>query len=270
MSNFVRLRDMAPLRLSPPPHERWVDGLRWLPLSPTELHLACRYFPLAVKVQDDRAGLGLLLDKTYITHNLLTAEHKWRGAYRPIALRCFPFQALHLDDDPLADIVVSVDSEFLSPRAGTAALIDDKPNAWVSELHGMLQLLKRGENSFASAIDQLFIADLLKPLTSAQATAAADDADLYVLSPQRFGELGKSALGAMARNSFLSVDVAVACLFSLQNLKPEFRPKASDRPHPLSATAESDFGAIAIGDLPLALDDGELVPFADFVIEPTG
>ena len=38
-----------------------------------------------------------------------------------------------------------------------------------------------------------------------------------------------AGLAAMARHDFLSVDVAVAGLFSLQNLKPEYRPKDAGR-----------------------------------------
>ena len=118
-----------------------------------------------------------------------------------------------------------------------------------------------------AAIDQLLIADLLEPLAGPD-DAAPDGASFHILSPRRFAELGNGALGAMARHNFLSLDVAVAGLFSLQNLKPELRPKRADRIGPSSADAAAVFDAIAINDLPLALDDGELVPLSDLVPEP--
>ena len=267
MSKLVSLRDLATLRLTPPKHERWIEPLRWVPLSPTEIQLACRYFPLAVRIEGDRPRLGLLLGKNYIAHTLLSGDGQWCGAYRPIALRCFPFQAPGSSDDPLTDIAVATDTGFLSDGAGPPVLVDGKPNAWVVELHRLLQLLKRGEDSFAGAIDQLQIADLFEPLATADDSAPADGASFHVLSPRRFAELGNGPLGAMARRSFLSLDIAVAGLFSLQNLKPELRPKRADRIGPSSGDAAA-FDAIAINDLPLALDDGELVPLSDLVPEP--
>jgi hypothetical protein len=270
MSKLVSLRELALLRLMPPADERWIERLRWVPLSPTELHLACRYFPLAVRIEDQQARLGLLLGKAYIAHMLLSGDGQWRGAYRPIALRCFPFQAPKLSNDPLSDIVIAADSGFLSHGAGLPVLVDDKPNDWVAELYRLLQLLKRGEEAFTGAIDQLQIADLLEPLTAAHDVESADGASFHVLSPRRFAELGKGPLGAMARRGFLSLDIAVAGLFSLQNLKAELRPKRADRIGPSSGDATTAFDAIAINDLPLALDDGELVPLSDLVPEPVG
>src|SRR5205814_2331263 len=104
---------------------------------------------------------------------LLSADGKWRGAYRPIALRCFPFQAPRLGDNPLSDIAIAADSEFLAQDAGLPVIVDGKPNDWVVELHRLLRLLKRGEDSFAPAIDQLLIANLLEPLV-ATGDAASD------------------------------------------------------------------------------------------------
>ena len=129
-----------------------------------------------------------------------------------------------------------------------------------SNCTGCLQLLKRGEDAFAGAIDQLLIADLLEPLAGAD-DAALNGASFHILSPRRFAELGSSALGAMARHNFLSLDIAMAGLFSLQNLKPELRPKrATGSRRKRRLRQRSMFDAIAIDDLSLALDDGELVP----------
>ena len=268
MSKLVSLRDLAALRLTPPADERWIERLRWVPLSPTEIQLACRYFPLAVRIEEQQPRLGLLLGKAYIAHTLLSGDGQWRGAYRPIALRCFPFQAPGLSDDPLSDIVIASDSGFLSTGDGLPVLVDGKPNDWVLELHRLLQLLKRGEDAFAGAIDQLLIADVLEPLATTDGAGPADGASFHVVSPKRFAELGNGSLGAMARRTFLSLDIAVAGLFSLQNLKPEFRPKRADRIGSSSGDTTATFDAIAINDLPLALDDGELVPLSDLVPEP--
>ena len=57
MSKLVSLRNLAALRLTPPRDERWIERLRWVPLSPTEIQLACRYFPLAVRIDKDVASV---------------------------------------------------------------------------------------------------------------------------------------------------------------------------------------------------------------------
>src|ERR1700687_1950233 len=147
MTRPVPLREISHLRVSLPPNETWIHDLGWIPVSPTEIHLACRYYPLAVRVEAQRARLGLLVDKRRIAHPLLDADGKWRGAYRPIALRCFPFQAPQLGGDPLSDILVAPDSRCLSPDAGLPIVAKDGPSDWVTELHRLFYLLKRGEDS---------------------------------------------------------------------------------------------------------------------------
>ena len=64
--------------------------------------------------------LGLIIGQRYLAHALLDAAGTWRGAYRPVGLRCFPFQAPDIGDDPLSDILIDADSEYLSPTSGTA------------------------------------------------------------------------------------------------------------------------------------------------------
>jgi hypothetical protein len=265
MSQLIPLRDIVTLRLSPPSDDHWVNDLHWIPVSPTEIYLACRYFPLAVRVVDGEPRLGLLIHSNHLAYNLLTSDGKWRGAYRPIALRCFPFQAPRFAGDPLFDILVAPDSAFLSPSDGHPVLVDGEPNAWVIELHSMLRLLKRGEE-FAGAIDQFLIAGLLEPLPIA-GSAPPDATDLQVISPQRLAELNNASLGAMTRHSFLSLNVAVACLFSLQNLKSDRRPKGALPRQSSSSASASDYHSIVINDLPLALDDGELIPLSVLVPE---
>ena len=88
-----------------------------MPVSATEIHLACRYYPIAVRIEDQKPRLGLIIGQRYLAHALLDAAGTWRGAYRPVGLRCFPFQAPDIGDNPLSDIVIDADSEYLSPTS---------------------------------------------------------------------------------------------------------------------------------------------------------
>jgi hypothetical protein len=68
----------------------------------------------------------------------------------------------------------------------------------------------------------------------------------------------------MARHDFLAVDIAIACQFSLQNLRPEYRPKDAGRHgRHHSEPALSGMDTTMIDDLSLVLDDGELISVAD-------
>src|SRR5437879_6176048 len=118
MTRLVPLREVSHLRLSLPNDESWIDELCWVPVSATEIHLASRYYPLAVRFDAHRPRLGMIVDQRYLAYPLRNTDGQWRGAYRPIALRCFPFQAPNPGDDPLSDILIDTDSKYLSETAG--------------------------------------------------------------------------------------------------------------------------------------------------------
>jgi len=255
MSPLVPVREIAHLRLALPTHDRWVGELTWVPVSATEIHLACRYYPLAIRFDGPKPMLGLIVDQRYIMQPLLDAAGTWRGAYRPIGVRCFPFVAPRIGDDPLDDILISADSKYVSETAGIS-IIDKagRPDRLLNELHRLFRLLQRAQESFAGILDQYLIGSLLVPLANANT-----DQTLYVIDPQRLLHLEPAAFGAMARHGFLGVDVAVACLFSLQTLRPEYRPKGAGTPRPSMPSVSIVPNMTAIDDLPLVLDDSELI-----------
>lgn len=259
MTRRVPVRDVAHLRLAAP-SDRWIEDIEWLPVSFSEMHLACRYFPLAIRAGKQGLRLGLLLHERYLNRSCLDSG-KWRGGYRPIAMRCFPFEAPNVGNDPLSDIVIDPASEYLSPTTG-APMVDEagRPTRLLAELCRLFGLLKRSEDLFAAVLDQYLIANLLVPLARKAPTEV--ECPFHVVDPARLTRMQNATLGAMARHSFHSVDVAIACLFSLQNLKPDCRPKEAAHWHrqPLvHATLVPD--PILLDDLGLTLDDGELIPF---------
>jgi hypothetical protein len=244
-----------------PGDDRWSGDFDWIPVGFSELHLACRHFPVAIRAGKQPLQLGLLLHERFLGRPTLDAAGKWRCAYRPIAMRCFPFEAANVGNDPLSEIVADPASKYLSPTAG-APLIDDAGHATplLAELHRLFGILKRSEDLFATVLDQYLIADLLVPLTREAPTGS--EHTFHVIDPARFCRIRNATLGAMARTSFLSVDVAIACLFSLQHLKPSHVPKEAAQLHRQPfAPAAAGPDPILLDDLGLALDDGELIPF---------
>lgn len=265
MTRLVPVREIAHLRLALPQHDRWIEQLSWIPASPTEIHLASRFYPIAVRMEDQQPRLGLIVGQRYLAHALLDSAGKWRGAYRPVGLRCFPFEAPDIGDNPLSDIRIDANSEYLSPISG-APLVDGtmQPSRMLTELHRLFSLLKHGQRTLAGVLDQYLVGGLLVPLTDGDAPVSDRGQPLYVINPARLAQMENAGLAAMARHDFLSVDVAIACQFSLQNLRPEYRPK--DAGHYGRRGTEPAILAMdttMIDDLSLVLDDGELISVAD-------
>jgi hypothetical protein len=265
MTRLVPVREMAHLRLALPQHDRWVDELTWISASPTEIHLASRFYPIAVRIEDQMPRLGLIVGQRLLIHALLDPAGKWRGAYRPVGLRCFPFEAAEIGSSPLSDILIDADSEYLSSTSG-AALVDgtSQPSRMLTELHRLFSLLKQGQQSLAGVLDQYLVGGLLVPLTDGDAPVTDRGQPLYIINPARFAHMENAGLAAMARHDFLSVDMAIACQFSLQNLRPEYRPKDTVRSGRQGVEpALMPMDMTMIDDLSLVLDDGELISVAN-------
>jgi hypothetical protein len=260
MSPRVPIRDVAHLRLTMPSDDRWAKDFEWIPVSFTELHLTCRHFPVAIRAGRQGLQLGLLLHERFLSRSTLDASGKWRCTYRPIALRCFPFEAALVGSDPISEIFIDPASKYLSATVG-APIIDEvgRATTLVAELHRLFGILKRSEDLFSKVLDQYLIADLLVPMADESPTGA--EGSFYVIDPARFSRMRNATLGAIARSGFLGIDVAISCLFSLQHLKPDRLPNEArlHRQPLVPATVGPD--PILLDDLGLALDDSELIPF---------
>jgi len=268
MTMLIPLREVSHLGLVLPANEVGIGDSGWLPVSPTELHLASLYFPIAVRFDDGKPSLGLILQPQYLKYPAIDPSGKWQGGYQPIALRCFPFQSGEIGADPLGDILIASDSCHLVAAGGTP-LVDRRgePSPLIREIHRLFRLLREGREHFADALDQLLIANLLVPLDIAETHQPAPGAPpFYVVDGSRFLEVDKRALGAMARHRFTALDIAVACLFSQRLLRDKFRLTGPTVSAAKLQAPEATFppgGAFDLEGFDLVLDDGELISLAD-------
>lgn len=256
MTVLVPLREVGHLRLDLTDPARWPASLEWVPVSASELHLAARSFPLAVRDTAEGPRLGLLVGHSLIVHPLRAANGGWRGGYQPIGLRCYPLTVAQLSGDALADLAIAADSPCLSVSAGIP--ISDatgRPSAATVEVYRISGAMTGSAAHFAPALDHLAIAGLLTALQ-------AETTERYrVIDPAAFERLDGDGLAAMARRSYLSVDLAVAGQFSLQALRPQLRPRAQRAANPGAPAVSQRVLDAPLDDLALALDDGELVAF---------
>jgi hypothetical protein len=266
MTSLIPLREVAHLRLVLPLNEGRISNQLWIPVSHTELHLACLYFPVAVRFDDGKPFLGLILGERYLKRPAADPSGKWQGGYKPIALRCSPFQTGKIGEDPLSDILIASPSNHLTDKGGIP-IVDDGggPSPLIREIHRLFRLLQESRAKFSQALDQLLIGNLLVPLEAADGiSSTGDEPPLHVVDGVRFMEADKRGLGAMARHSFTALDVSVACLSSQRLLREQYRPNlvSGTKPHAEKATSLSQ-ESFAIEDFSLVLDDGELISLAD-------
>ena len=270
MTSVVALRDAAHLRLKRPADMNWIDDLAWIPVATTELHLAARHFPLAVRHDGGRRRPGLLIGRG-LQLRKLHQDGIWCRGYQPLALRCGPFTLGGDSGDPLADVRIDIASSWLSPNDGLPFIdAGGVPSPLVRELHRMLSLLAASEAALVPAIDRLLIASLLRRLDHPPVNT--DVAAYLVLDPMAVRRLDAAALGAMARDSYLAVDLAIAGHFSLQSIHPDLRPKSGLRERAAqdqdAARAPISAPDVGFDELALALDASELIPLTAFESPP--
>ena len=257
MAKLIPLREAAHLRFVLPVNEGEIAP--WLPVSYTELHLASLYFPLAVRFDGGLPALGLILSAAYLKRAPLDAAGKWQGGYRPIALRCAPFDFGACRTNPL-DMLLKEPSRNLAETGGIPiADRNGEPSELIQEIHRLSGLLQETSARFAPPLDQLLIANLFVPLVAAN--ERSDEPPLHIIDGARFMDCDPKALAAMSRHRFTALDIAAACLSSQRLLQEKYRPQveAKARVH-ASLPPPSD---LAIECLDLALDEGELISLAD-------
>jgi hypothetical protein len=266
MTSLIPLREVAHLRLVLPLNEGRIDNQLWIPVSHTELHLACLYFPVAVRFDGGKPFLGLILGERYLKRPVVDASGNWQGGYKPIALRCSPFQTGKIGEDPLSDILIASPSNHLTDKGGIP-IVDDGggPSPLIREIHRLFRLLQESQAKFSEPLDQLLIGNLLVPLEAADGiSSTGDEPPLHVVDGVRFMEADKRGLGAMARHSFTALDVSVACLSSQRLLQEQYRANlvSGTKPHAEKATSLAQ-EIFAFEDFNFVLDDGELISLAD-------
>ena len=266
MNTRLPLREVAHLNVVLPSDELSMGAQPWIPVSHSELHLACLHFPIAIRLDGKRPALGLILSHHHIKRPIIDTAGKWQGGYKPIAIRCAPFECERVDVDPLSDLMISSSYDHLSTTAGIAiADSQGKPSLLIREIHRLFRLLQEGQEKFSQALDQLLIADVLVPLAAPDVGVGAEGAPLlYVVDGPRFQNASHKILSAMARCHFTAIDIAITCLSSQRFLRDQIRPKESiglRLPSGEPLWSRNEF--LTTGDLDLTLDDGELISLTE-------
>lgn len=266
MITYIALRDWKSTGLPVEPPFGLLDDIGMLEVNDNEVLLSAHYFPIVINLDGPRPRLGTLLRRDMIARDLVNRDGRWTGAYSPILLRCFPFRfaAPAPTGDPIADLEFGR-TPLKSDKPRLIRMRDDAGAASkdLAILYDGVKSVWEGQQRLQPALDQLVAADILVPI-GADGGSPKPAATYYTIDRRRFAQWSKHALEAMARQSFLAIDIATAMSFSQVHLKPELRPSMSPQPATEGAVAAGAETSLVSGFETLTpwLDTSELFPGA--------
>ena len=234
----------------------FVGRLPQIPLSDSELLQSSHHLPLAIDCSSDRLQVVAITAGPFQRTPLLNTEGRWQRGYTPIALRCFPFRY----SGSTLEIATNAGAETDT----TLPLLSSDGSA-TPEIKNIIALLRRlevGKQRLHAAAERLLIAGVLTPFQMMKLPDTAILSPLLTVDRNKFNALSDRRIAQIARDDFLPLDVAAACLFS-QRLTPaaiSVAKKSADIGEPSRATGQTD---IEFGS-GIELDDSELFSFETF------
>jgi hypothetical protein len=198
----------------------FVNKISQIPVSDSELLLASHHLPIAIDSVNDGLQVVAITTSRFQRSPLIGADGQWQRGYLPIALRCLPFRAA-LGTSEAQQLEVAVNLAEVEGSALPIFSTDGSLSPEVERLRVLLRRLEQGKRQLQRAAEKLFIADVLTPFQMARlpgtppARSRALTADLNKLAA-----LSNSRAAHLAKDGFLPIDLAAACIFS-QRLMPK-------------------------------------------------
>lgn len=267
MSRVLPLVEFADQAFRAPSHFGFAEGFAWIPLNDTEYHVTAHHLPLAVRFFGGRPLLGALTRPDHLQRPVVDADGRWRAGYLPLVLRTHPFVlSTRRGERPIDAIDVFADSGLIGaegnpvctdPATGT---LSPATLAIVSTLNMMVQ----GRQRLSRALDLLTISDVLVPLRDGD----RGDSVYFTVDPNRLARLGRLATAALARETFLPLDLATALVFSRRHVHPDRLP-LEDRSAPVeNGTPRGDLMDFVLANLEtmnFVLDGSDLFELDDML-----
>lgn len=250
-----------------------LDGLQFVPLTGTEIHVVSHHYPICVRTNGTLASLCAILESSHLARPLVDGAGRWNGCYKPIALRCAPFRLRQVPTgDPLMDLEIWEGS--LASRSNVREVSDALPicngegklSRELGTYYSGLRHVQVENQKLEIALDQLFLAGLLNPLAEQRPTVLSTGH--ATLSDPRFEVLTNRALEGMARQTFAGIEVAVAMIFSQMHLARDLRPAFVERlslRHLRDDAQANDWSATALEGMDPWLDESDLFSLDNFV-----
>ncbi len=231
-------------------------------LSDSEILLSSHHLPIAIDHVGDRLEVVAMTAPQFQRAPLVNAEGQWLRGYVPIAMRCLPFRlTVNAAGAETLEIATAIQG-----NNGADIAMRDTEGAFTGEIRqivGLLRRLEAGRQKLRAAAEKLLIADVLVPFRLARLPGSnSTQSRALTVDPNRFSALSNRRAAHLAKDDFLAIDLASACLFS-QRLMPGPISVASEAKPATAAVATAD--EAVLGFRPTAqLDDSELFSFELF------
>jgi hypothetical protein len=191
----------------------FANHISQVPLADSELLLTSHHLPIAIDYVDDRLQVIAIIKSQFLRSAAVGANGQWRRGYLPIALRCLPFRAVAgSSETERLEVALNLDE-----AEGTALPIfaaDGSLAPEVSQIGKLLERLERGKRQLQKAAETLLIAGVLSPFQLARLPDTVVSSRALTVDRNKLSALSNSRAAHLAKDSFLPIDVASACIFS--------------------------------------------------------
>jgi hypothetical protein len=235
-----------------------------VPLADSELLLTSHHLPIAIDYVDDRLQVVAIIKSQFLRSAAIGANGQWRKGYLPIALRCLPFRAV-AGNTEAEKLEIALNLDEADGTALPVFAADGSLAPEVSQIGKLLERLERGKRRLQKAAETLFIAGLLSPFQLARLPDTVVNARALTVDRNKLSALSNSRAAHLAKDSFLPIDVASACIFSqrlMSNLVSVVtEPDQSTDRDSLAAERESTLAGLQSN---VRLDESQLFSFELF------
>lgn len=241
----------------------FVNDIGPITISDTELLLSSHHLPIAIDHVAGRLEVVAMTAPQFQRAPLVSNGGQWQRGYVPLALRCLPFR-LTVNDAGVETLEMAV---AVQAGGGPDLPLRDAEGTFSGEIRqvvGLLRRLETGRQRLRAAAAKLLIADVLVPFRLANLPGSnSTHSRALTVDQNRFAALSNRRAAHLARDDFLAIDLAAACLFS-QRLMPGPISVARER-NRASLTRDTGADDTVLDFRPTAqLDDSELFSFELF------
>jgi len=211
---FKPIADVLPPVWHKPASLAFAQQVSQIPISDSELLLTSSCLPIAIDCISDRPRVVAIIDQRFQRNPVIGPNGQWQKGYLPIALRSLPFR---LPSGSAGNIEMAVNLPHKDEQGRPLFADQGQPSPEVAAIAAMLRRLEEGKQLLQQAAAQLLIAGVLTPIRLGR-TPSGETGRSFTVSRDQFNTLSGTRAALLAKDSFLAIDLAVACIFSQRHL----------------------------------------------------
>lgn len=209
---FKPIEQVSPAVWYKPASFEFARQVSQIPLSDSELLLTSSCLPIAIDCISGHPRVVAIIDQRFLRSPAIGANGQWRKAYLPISLRCLPFRLTGIDDSV---VETAINLPHGDDPGQPLFAEEGKLASSVAAIVALLRRLEEGKVLLQHAASQLLIAGVLTPLHLGPNGVTGRS---FTVSREQFSALSSQRTALLAKENFLAIDLAAACIFSQRHL----------------------------------------------------